>query len=112
MPDIDFSALHRVDTRRDPNGFYWKPRRPMVPGESFSLECDQWRHGVPEEYFPGQIFFDRDATDIAGALECRIHAENLSATIKKTIQVRITITRISARARTEELIAELISRVG
>ena len=110
MSEINMPILARTDYRRDPNGFYWKPRRPMMPGKSFGLECEQWRHGIEDEYFSGDIFFNRGADEISGALECRIHAENLSATAIKIIPVRITITKISARERAEKLIADLIKR--
>ena len=79
----------------------------MIPGNSFSLECEQWRHDAANIYFPGEIIFDQGTTEISGALECKIRAENLSSTARKTIPVRIIITKISAHERAEELIADL-----
>ena len=38
-----------------------------------------------EEYFDGHIFVDFDSQQIKGALECRVHAENLSDPVKKTV---------------------------
>src|SRR5262249_50744499 len=43
--------LRALDRPRDPNGFYWKPHRPQSPGPEFTLECQQWRHGLPPEQF-------------------------------------------------------------
>ena len=82
----------------------------MRPENSFSLECEQWRHDAANNYFSGEIFFDQGTTEIRGALECKIHAENLSSIAKKTVPVMITILKISAHERAEELIANLINR--
>jgi hypothetical protein len=111
-PDFKVPLFHPFENRHDPNGIYWKPRRPMRACKSFSLECDKWRHGIEDEYFQGEIIFGRNTDDINGALECRIHAGNLSATAKKIIPVRITIAKISVRKRADELIADLIIRAG
>jgi len=106
-------SLPLTPPRRDPNAFYYKGGRPMMPATSFSLECDQWRHSLGDEQFFGEIFFDREADDeVRGALACAIHAENLSDPVTKTVPVTITITRASTRDRAEALIEELASRDG
>ena len=54
---VDVPSLGTIlDTERDPDAFYYKSGRSTTPVESFSLECEQWRHGIDEEYFDGQIF--------------------------------------------------------
>ncbi len=108
---FDVSALHRLNSGRDPNGFYYKPDRPVIPAKSFSLECEQWRHGVEDHRFLGNIFFEKETKKIRGALECHMHAENMSSPANKTIPVRIRIVKTSMCERAEELIAELIRRV-
>lgn len=80
---------------RDPNGFYYKPDRPSFPGEEFSLECRQWRHGVEPELFSVQIHVDAGTKDISGAVECYIHAGNLSQTTEGLFPVRIRVLRKS-----------------
>jgi hypothetical protein len=78
---------------RDQNGFYWKPIRPSGAVSEFSFECQQWRHGVQAERFSGQIVFDLNQAEISGALECEIHAENLTNVATLLIPVRITTRR-------------------
>ena len=105
-PPLDLS-----NRRRDPNKFYYKPRRSVVPVESFSIECEQWRHGTDGEYFEGEFCLDLNANEICGALECQIHAENLSAPAKKLISVRGTTKTVSICGRAERLIEDLFNRV-
>ena len=97
--------------QRDPNAFYYKSR-PTPPGESFSLECEQWRHGVGDEYFGGQILFHRDADEIRGAIEFQIHAENLSSPAKKIIPVRTTVKRESTKDYASDLVMKLSYRAS
>ena len=97
---------------RDTNQFYYKPNRSEAPAESFSLECEQWRHGIDAEIFEGELCVDGNAQEIHGALECRIHAENLSTPAEKTIPVRGRIRPVSARTFAEKLIDNLLSSSG
>ncbi len=82
--------------KHDPNAFYYKPQRPSSPAPEFELECDLWRHGVGPESFAGQIHTEKREGSVAGALECWIHAENLSDPIVMRVPVRINIRHISA----------------
>ena len=95
--------------RRDPNAFYYKDR-PTTPVESFSLECEQWRHGIDDEYFDGQILFHRDTDEVRGAIEFQIHAENLSSPAKKIVPVRITVKRESTKDYASNLVMKLSNR--
>ena len=97
-----------VNSRRDPNVFYYKPSRPREPVESFAFECEQWRHETDEEYFEMQVSGDLAEDNIRGAVECSIHAENLSAPLKLAIPVSITVKRVSVRSRAEQLIEDLV----
>ena len=105
-PELAF-PVGPLDSRRDPNVFYYKPSRPRDPVESFGFECEQWRHGTDEEYFEVQVSADLAEDNIRGAVECSIHAENLSAPLKLVIPVRITVKRVSVRNRAEQLIEDL-----
>ncbi len=93
--------------QRDPNGFYYKPQRPSAPGEDFSLECQQWRHGLEPESFLGQIHFAENVNQVSGAIECWIHAENISAPLIKTIPVSIRIRKGDILAIAEDLISQM-----
>ena len=96
-----------ISLRRDPNGFYYKPKHSDVPVESFSLECEQWRHGIEAEIFECEICVDGNTQEVRGALECLIHAENLSNPVKKIIPVRGNPKLISARLYAENLLEKL-----
>lgn len=85
------------ENRRDPNSFYYKPKRSVTPVESFCLECEQWRHGTDAEYFVGDIFIDSSLNKISGALECVIHAENLSDPVRIVVPVKIAVKKINTR---------------
>jgi hypothetical protein len=101
-------SLHNIRPfRRDPNSFYYKPDRPTMPQSSFSLECEQWRHGGDSETFLGEIHFAQDQTSVAGALECEIHAENLSHVTSSRVPVRITVSSVSVFERADLLVQAL-----
>lgn len=87
---------HR-EPRRDPNAFYYKPKRIQEPADTFSLECEQWRHGTGGESFDGNIFLKKGMTTASGVLECEIHAENLFKPTIKRIPVRIEVQYVSSR---------------
>ena len=101
------SMLPLADKCRDPNAFYYKPSRPTTPGDSITLECEQWRHSTGTEHFSGLIPIASTAEEIRGALICQVHAENLSEPIKKLISVRITITRRSCEEHAKNLVEKL-----
>lgn len=89
-------ALPPKLTPRDRNKFYYKPERPSEPQQSFSLECEQWRHGDGEQDFLGEIHASSDSGAIEGRLVCRIHASNLSKPVSQTIPVRVNVVHVSA----------------
>ena len=101
-----------LDRRRDPNAFYYKPRRPRDPVESLSLECEQWRHGIEDQYFDVQVPFDPSQDRIEGAVECSIHAENLSAPQRLVIPIRVVVKRVEARTYANQLIENLQVQVS
>lgn len=101
-----------IAPRRDPNALYYKPDRPEGPVRSYCLECEQWRHGLEAEVFESEMCLISSDREISGAIECLIHAGNLSMPVRKVIPVRGTITRVSVRATAESLIARLRVRKG
>ena len=96
------------DFRRDPNSFYYKPKRPTQPNRSFSLECEQWRHGIEDEWFDGEFFFKHDTGTISGVLSCEVHAGNLSKPVRRRFPVEISIKSVNSRDRAQELVDELV----
>jgi hypothetical protein len=111
--DIQSLALGVRDVgpfRRDPNAFYYKPDRSETPQPSFSLECAQWRHGSDNwEPFSGEIHFAETVDQVAGVLECRIHAENLSDLAAHRVPLRISVSSLSVFERAEILVQALIT---
>ena len=91
----------------DPNGFYYKPRRPTDPTDSFSLECEQWRHKTDAEIFDGIICFDLDKAQVDGEIVCEIHAANLSAPLRSVVRVRIRTNKISTEPVRRDLLRRL-----
>ena len=110
---LDFPSLHVPLVQppsHDSNAFYYKPNRPVLPKPSFSLECDQWRHGDGEEPFDGEIFMPTDQRQIKGALLFRIQAANSSMSASKLVPVRIDITRKSAFSSAQAMLKALVER--
>ena len=93
-----------LQQRRDPNGFFYKPDRPSEPGESFAVECEQWRHSMGPEPFVGEIFFGTEQEEVRGLLRCEVHAENLSVPVSEQFPVRISIRRATSKERARELV--------
>ncbi|MCY3665912.1 MAG: hypothetical protein OXH81_09670, partial [Gemmatimonadetes bacterium] len=102
---------HR-EPRRDPNGFYYKPKRIKEPANIFSLECEQWRHGTGGELFDGNIFPKKDMTTASGVLECEIHAENLFKPTIKKIPVKIEVQYVSSRDFANKLVNPPLGPLG
>ena len=82
------------------------------PVESLSLECEQWRHGIEDQYFDVQVPFDPSQDRIEGAVECSIHAENLSAPQRLVIPIRVVVKRVEARTYANQLIENLQVQVS
>jgi hypothetical protein len=97
-----------LHSRRDPNAFYWKPSRPEIPASGFSLECEQWRHGVDAELFEVELYFDKTQMSVSGLLECRIHAENLSQVVALGVPVRIKISEVRAYETVSAIVEALV----
>ena len=110
--DIDFSSIPSLahNGHHDPDAFYFKPDRPNAPTKSFRLECERWRHGIDVAYFNTEIIVDPDAEEIQGAIECRIHARNLTNPVKKSISVRGSVVRVKAADCAHSLVQDLLER--
>lgn len=105
-----FRIPNILNTRHDSNRFYYKRDHPDVPTDSFSLECDQWRHGSKTEIFDGAFHFDRTLDLVKGSIECLVQADNLSEGALMRIPVKISVSRASAFERARTVVDELISK--
>ena len=88
-PSASYTPIR--ESRRDPNGFYYKPTRITKPADTFIVECEQWRHGTDGEPFDGNIFLKKGMTTASGVLECEIHSENLAKPTKAGFKTAIGI---------------------
>ena len=98
------------NSRRDPNAFYYKPNRPTAPTKLLSLECEQWRHGTGAIYFDGEIVVGTEAGEVRGAIECRVHAENLSTPVRKLVPVRLSVIKANTVERAQCLVQNLLGK--
>ena len=107
---LDLVSAPLIDTpmlRRDPNEFYYKPSRSRLPSQSFSLECEQWRHGMAAETFAGEVWVKPGTSVVRGALELEIHAENLRKRTKRIVQVRGQMKRFDVNAFAQNMIRKV-----
>ena len=105
-PDM-FLSGEPSTPRRDPNAFYYKSSPPNDPVQSFRLECEQWRHGTGDEYFEVAVSCDTMEGKNYGAVECSLHAENISTPIKLVVPVEVTVKRVRVMQVAEKLIRDL-----
>ena len=103
----EYFQLANLNQDRDRNAFYYKPRRPSEPVESFELECEQWRHSAEVRFFGVGIFVEGDVSEIKGAVRCEIHAENLSFPVRKVIPVRGIVREFSTPEQAEFLVRQI-----
>ena len=108
----NFSLLPSLpdNSHRDPDKFYFKPGRPNAPTKLFRLECERWRHGIGAARFNTEIIVDPDAEEIQGTIECRIHAGNLTNSVRESIPVRGSVVRVSAADCAHSLVRDLLER--
>jgi PIN domain len=106
-PNADLLRNLRPPAPRDPNRFYWKPK-PSISTDKFVFECAQWRHGSAQEGFAGEIWFEPSQTNVTGALECIIQAENLSSAERLLVPVRMNVVRRSILDAAREAVDRLI----
>ncbi|WP_439395166.1 PIN domain-containing protein [Bradyrhizobium sp. PMVTL-01] len=90
---------------RRSDAFYWRCGR-HAWGKLVELECASWRHTQEELVFPLKVL-PQGLSDVAGAIELSIHANNISDPPIKRLPIRITVvdgsTIDEARALVEQL---------
>lgn len=76
---------------RDPECFYYDwPKTQQV--KNGALTCELWRHQTGEETFEFEVLFANEG-EARGAVECTVHAENLT----KPEQARVVVCRTIER---------------
>jgi hypothetical protein len=75
---------------RDKNAFYWKHGKPSKYEESWTLECEEFRHLMGPEIFKIIIFVPPKEKIESGALKCRVTAKNLPTPVEYTLPIKIT----------------------
>lgn len=96
----------RPPTPHDPDCFYWKGGRPSFPKSVVELTCENWRHNVGDEHFRFRITASNSA-NISGAIQCEIHAENLSNPATLALPVRIERIAKSTLDNAHDLVTRL-----
>ncbi|MXP25628.1 hypothetical protein GRI39_06180 [Altererythrobacter indicus] len=102
---VDLDYL-RPPKPRDPDGFYWKGGRPSFAKNVVELTCENWRHSIGDEHFQFLVT-PSNSGNVSGAIQCEIHAENLSDPALLILPVRIELTSKSTLAYAKSLIARL-----
>ena len=91
---------------RDPDCFYWKEGKPLIPKSEIALTCENWRHGLEPELFDFRIVPAGD-DKITGAIECEIHADNLTDPFRLRIPISIELVEQSTHDVARNLLGRL-----
>lgn len=107
----DFNSIHSFSRdRHDPNAFYYRPSKPKLPTDSYSLECTQWRHQGEDEHFETTLHVPLDPNNVQGALRIRIEAANLTTPLSQHYPVRVTVKAVSVYDAAKRIVDLLINR--
>jgi hypothetical protein len=74
---------------RERNAFYWKDGRPYTDVDTWSYECDEFRHKVDPEEFPAVIIMADEKECSKGVLKANVTARNLSTPFEKIVPITI-----------------------
>jgi hypothetical protein len=75
---------------RDKHLFYWKPSKPREYTDSWTLECEEFRHQVEPWIFDIMLYVPQTVTK--GVLKCRVTAKNLPKPFRSFLPIEITYT--------------------
>jgi hypothetical protein len=89
---------------RDRYAFYWKEGRPEETSNPRSFECECLRHGGPSEVFELPLLLPLGNIPTNPALSVEVSATNLTAPVRKEIQVSVNVQPADA---TESATAEI-----
>ena len=104
-PEILHSSfLSPPPAERDPNAFYYKHKFPLDPVSSFSLSCDQWRHGSGEEELGIEICLDSHTSQGRASIECVVQAENISSPVRKRFPITVNVVKMDTKTYAYKMI--------
>ncbi|MFL4366904.1 PIN domain-containing protein [Enterobacter asburiae] len=98
-------------SKRDRNDFYYS-NRGNLPKNYVSLECEEWRHQVGSQEFSLYAYISNHPTEMIGAVEVRIDANNLAQPITKKFNLKIKIEETNSFALVRELVTAYIGEQG
>ena len=93
-----------LPARHDPEAFYYEDWPPDVAVKRGALTCDLFRHRANEELFAFEILLPEDS-DVSGAVQCKVEAENLTEPVTRHVQVSRAIERYDLLEAAEALVA-------
>jgi hypothetical protein len=95
-PGLRGLDLYRNNSQRDDEAWYYEPRMPEEPAESYELICRRFRHGAAPESFDLLIFSTSESPVINGALDVEVSASNLGRSVTETYPVEFQTTFASS----------------
>lgn len=96
-------SLHRTPPH-DPEAFYYDDWTCDIPVVRGALTCDLFRHRGDEEVFGVEVVFTPHG-DVRGAVECTVHAENLTAPVMLRVVVSRTVDTYDLLELAEAMVA-------
>lgn len=103
VPHASLSLSPLLKPRHDAEAFYYADWARGEPARRGALTADLWRHQAGEETFEFEIVFERDGAT-RGAVECTVHAGNLT----KPAQARVVVARTTRRVGVLDLAEALV----
>lgn len=76
-------------TRREPDGFYWKSDRSLIPMKRLALECEQWRHGKEGHDVAFIIAWSETESQVSGAIRVEVNAANMTDSLIKIVPIQL-----------------------
>lgn len=113
IPRDTYLPPHRYNlpppiSKRDRNLFYYTNLGDL-PIKYVSLECEEWRHQVAHEVFSLFTYIRNKPTEMIGAIEVRIDANNLVQPITKTFTLKMKVEEANSFNLVREMITAYIS---
>lgn len=90
---VKIPQLH-IPQRREPEKFYFDDWSATEPVKKGALTCELWRHQASEEVFEFEVLFTKEG-DARGAVQCTVHAENLTMPEQERVAVVRNVETLS-----------------
>jgi hypothetical protein len=93
---------------RDKHTFYWKYGKPSKYEDSWTFECEEFRHQVEPEIFETQIFVPLKEKIEKGALKCRVTGKNLPDPVERVLPIEVTYIQADAVKEARSLLEKSV----